>query len=147
MAEQGQCPRQEDMELAAKIVIRADDDDGDQLEERAAVAVDSTFYQEKQTMANRRQQIKEQRSEREYQAQEDRADETDGSEPPSVIAVPEEPTEAFWDENDLDSVSQSIQMVRAILVGESEGKFSKAMNQRLQEITEMLASAVAEAAI
>ena len=140
-------PRQEDMELAAKIAIMADEpnvltvneaDDvqneaGEDQNERA----NTSFYDEKLGVANRRQQVKERRQSRE-ELQEVKEDEKDAVDPPSVIAIPEDADETVLSEDDLDTLSQSIPLVFAKLVQDSRGLSAKTLDQRFQQITEML---------
>lgn len=93
------CPRQEDMELAAKLAIAADDNREQGNSDINAAGNTTTIYQEKLDRANRRQQIKSQQEEVKAE------DGKDGSE-----KIKEEPP-AFY-EDELDIANRQQQKIR-----------------------------------
>lgn len=122
------------MQLAAKVVIEADEA-GDR---RAP----TTFYEQKLSMATRRRLLREQRDNRREPPATDEDEGKENSGLPSVIAIPERDDTCSETEMistyDLSTVEQSVPFVLANLVQESKSMSAHVLDQRFQQITDML---------
>jgi len=147
MSDEDQRPRREDMERAAKVAISADEsiqEEQDSGNDNDGVARNAGGFQARLRATIRALGITEQRprarvreptSGDEMVLLEEESGARDG--PPSVIAIPEVDETAFSSAN-LDAVSQSTPLVLANLVQESRSMADEALDQRFQQITEML---------